>query len=234
MKKINIHKPGLRRGFGCIGALLQVGLTICDYGEEGLVSLDAVYAAIALLFLASAIFAILGPLQALLCYVLGAIETATSLNCFYGLGFVLLGAIVVFRQGWFLHRPAVKATILAALGCAILVFPIVTSPKPPIYHAAVCIAAAIYSIVVFVLAKGRTLSAFGPKKPIIKLADYGLTNREAQVVKARLRGKTVKEFALEVDLAPSTVRNVLATACHKLGLEDRESLGAMGEKYRVQ
>jgi len=59
------------------------------------------------------------------------------------------------------------------------------------------ISASIYTFLVFGLARSRFLSALAPKKPMFRLADYKLSKRESQVVKARLQGKTVKELAIE-------------------------------------
>jgi DNA-binding CsgD family transcriptional regulator len=234
MEGVNNHNVGFQRVLGGVGALLQAGLMLSDYAEFETDTPDPVYLAFALLFLASALFAVLGPLQAALFFGLSALQTAHSLDPFYGLGFAVVAAFIVFRRGWFFRHRLIKASIIAATGSATLILPILASGKPPMALAPACVSAAIFSILVIGLAKGRVLSAFMPRKPLVRLASYNLTKRECQVIKARILGKTVKELALENGLAVSTVRNALAKGCHKLGIEGRETLMALGENFRVE
>jgi DNA-binding CsgD family transcriptional regulator len=234
MKAVNNHNEGFQRGLGGAGILLQAGWMLSDFAEFELASPSPVHMAFALLFLATALFAALGVLQAALFFGLCALQTASSLDSLYGLGFAVVGAIILFRRGWFCRHPLKKALIVAAMGCAALLAPILASGPSPLALAPACVSASLFAILVACLAKGRVLSAFAPKKPVLKLASYHLNRRECQVIKARLLGKTVKELALENGLAVSTVRNALATGCHKLGIEGRESLMALGESFRVE
>jgi DNA-binding CsgD family transcriptional regulator len=231
---MNSRDAGLRKGFGLVGILIQAGLAVADLAEPDELSSSPVHVLFALLFLATALVSFLGALQAALFFGLSAVETVSSLDSIYGLGFAAVGAIILFRRGCFIRRPMAKAPIVAALGCAILVLPILCSRKPPINLVPAFISAAIFAILVFGLAGGRLLSALAPGKPLLRLSDYGLGRRERQVVKARIRGKTVKEFAAENGLAESTVRNALSSACRKLGVEGREALAALGERYRIE
>jgi len=234
MKSRNKHNEGFQRGFGLIGIMIQAGLAITDCAEPDELFLSPVYLAFALLFLATAFFSFLGPLQAGLFYGLAAVETVATLNCFYGLGFAAVGVIILFRRGWFFRNAMIKAPILAGIGFAFLVLPVAASRKPAIALVPALISAAVYSILVYGLAKGRFLSALAPKKPVLKLSRYGLNRREEQVVRGRILGKTVKELASENGVAVSTIRNAISSACRKLGIEGREALAAMGERFRVE
>jgi DNA-binding CsgD family transcriptional regulator len=225
---------GLRKGFGLVGVLIQAGMAIADLAEPDELSSSPVHVLFALLFLATALVSFLGALQAALFFGLSAVETVSSLDSIYGLGFAAVGAIILFRRGCFVRRPMAKAPVVAGLGCAILALPILFSRKPAVSLAPALVSAAVFASLVFGLAGGRLLSAFAPAKPILSLADYRLGRRERQVVKARIQGKTVKEIAAENGLAVSTVRNALSTACRKLGIEGREALAALGERYRVE
>ena len=235
MEKLLVRNPGLQRGFGCLGALLQVGLSISDIADEGPDILVPVYLAIALLFVASAIIPVLVFLQVTLCFSMSAIITASSLNCFLGLGFSLAAAIMVFRLGGFLRQPMIKAAFFAFFGSLALTVPIFCSNKPALAHIPALIVAAIYSVLVYCLARGRVLSAFGPKKkPVLKLAAHGLGAREIQVILATIGGATIKQIAYDLKLSESTIRNTLARGRHKLGLDTREDVGALRERYRVE
>jgi DNA-binding CsgD family transcriptional regulator len=234
MGKINIHNLRLRRGFGWGGALLQIGLLFSDYAEQDLYTLMPVRLAFALFFIASAVFASMGKVQAPLCLALCAIETNSSLNCYEGLGFSLIAAVIFLLRGLFYRKAMLRAAILSSFGGIALVLPIAISNKQPLCLASASIAALIFALVVFAMARGRVLGSFSLEKPVLKLSACGLNKREIQIVKAKLGGKTVKDFARENDIAASTVRNSLASATHKLGLNGREALGALGERFRVE
>jgi DNA-binding CsgD family transcriptional regulator len=234
MKNMNTHNEGLQRGFGCIGVLIQVGLIVTDYAEPDDLFLSPIYFVFALLFMATALSAFFGPLQAALFFGLTAVETLSSLNSFYGLGFALAAVVILSRRGWFFRWPMIKAAIVAAVGCVSLIAPVAASDQSPINLVPAFISASIYTFLVFGLARSRFLSALAPKKPMFRLADYKLSKRESQVVKARLQGKTVKELAIENGLAVSTVRNTIANACHKLDIEGLEALITLGERFRVE
>jgi DNA-binding CsgD family transcriptional regulator len=233
MKIKKVHNEKVQSVFGRMCALLQVGFLIADYAEPEGIDFCPVYLAFALLFLASAHFASQG-LQAGLFFAMAAQQTVTSQNCFYGLAFAVVAVLILFRGGWFLKKALGRAITSAATGSAVLIMPIVVLNKSPIALVLVFICVAIYSIIVFGLAKGRCLSALAPKKSILRLADYKLTRREIQIVKARLLGKTIKEFAYENGIAESTVRNALSLSYHKLGIPGGEELMALGERYLIE
>jgi DNA-binding CsgD family transcriptional regulator len=233
MSKVNIRNPGLRFMLGIIGALLQGGLAILDHLDSEPDIFIPFYLGIALLFLASSVIACLVPIQAGLFFILSGLVTVSTLNSLFGLCFALAASLVLFRIGAFLRWPWIKAAILVPIGSLVLIYPIVTSDMPPLSYAEAAIAAVIYSTVIIALARGRVLSAFGPKKPVLRLSDYDLTDTEELVIVGRLKGKDVKQIAYEANLSASTVRNALAKACRKLHLPDRESIGAMAERYRI-
>jgi len=230
----NIENKGLRHGFGLLGALLQIGLSFSEYVEGGLDALVAIYLAFCLVFIACALFSCLGSLQVVLFLALSAITTTFHLNCYLGLSFSIVAALIFFRLGGFLHSSALKAAILGTVGSLAFVLPIVLSRQPTLTHASALIAAFIYLFLVTALARARVLSAFGPRKPVLRLKDFRLNKRETEMVKGRISGKTTKQLAIEYRISISTVRNNLALASHKLNLQDREAFGALGERYRIE
>jgi DNA-binding CsgD family transcriptional regulator len=53
-----------------------------------------------------------------------------------------------------------------------------------------------------------------------------LSPRELQIARLVADGKTNKEIALDAGLAPSTVKDYIANACHKLGVAGQVQLAA--------
>jgi len=51
-----------------------------------------------------------------------------------------------------------------------------------------------------------------------------LSPREREVVALVAQGKTNAQIALATGLSPATVKDYVANACHKLGLEGRTAL----------
>jgi DNA-binding CsgD family transcriptional regulator len=234
MNEINIHNEGLQKALGGAGALLQVGLVIADLAEPEGSNLVPVYAVLGLLFLASCRFIFLGPIQAGLYFALTGVQTADSFNSFYGLGFAAIAAFILFRRGWFVRDSGKKAAWVSAVGAALLLLPIALSGKPLLAQAPALISAGMYATIVYGLARGKVLSALGPKKAILRLKEYKLTKRETQLVKQRLLGKSAKVIAYECGLASSTVRTALSLAYRKLGLACGDELRALAERYRVE
>ncbi len=56
--------------------------------------------------------------------------------------------------------------------------------------------------------------------------DQELSPQERRVVAAVAEGKTNKQISLELGLAESTVKDYVANACHKVGVDNRTALTA--------
>jgi len=52
----------------------------------------------------------------------------------------------------------------------------------------------------------------------------GLSPREREVVEMVAQGKTNAQIALQTGLSPNTVKDYIASACRRLGLEGRVAL----------
>ena len=68
----------------------------------------------------------------------------------------------------------------------------------------------------------------------LKLAGFGLTLREQELVLGYLSGKRMKVLSRDYKLAPSTVRNALSSAYKKLGISGSAALSALGAKYKIE
>jgi DNA-binding CsgD family transcriptional regulator len=234
-----------QRAVGYIASLTMLGFACSDYPEPGgmlLLAFDeapalpysVAYLAFAALFLGSAAFVALRAIQAPLFYLLSAIQSSQEFTRHFGLGFAIVAAMLLLRRGWFLRKPIAKAAIVSAVGMATILGPLFAREGCLGGLPSALLWAAAYAIVAVGLAQGRYLPALGPRKRLLRLADFKLTKRQRQVVMMRIAGKSAKEIARETDTAISTVRNVLSTSYRKLGVEKGEGLLAMGERYTVE
>jgi DNA-binding CsgD family transcriptional regulator len=102
------------------------------------------------------------------------------------------------------------------------------------------LACATVATVSFFSAVLRPKSGVGPnaflarRGDTLKLASFGLTERERELVLAHLRGKSMKELAIDRGLALSTVRTAMSSAYRKLGIFGKAGLAALGAKYKIE
>jgi DNA-binding CsgD family transcriptional regulator len=245
MKELSTHNRESRRTVGFVGSFTMLGFASSEHHEsggllqfffdEGSVLPDdkVVYLAFAAFFLVTALIVSLGFMQALLFFLLSAIQCGQKATGNFGLGFALIASMLLFRQGWFLRRPAMKAVIASAIGGFALLGPLFAPGGRGVMPSNL-IWFGVYVIIVIGLARNRYFSALGPKKRLLRLSDFKLTKRERQVVKMRITGMSIKEISFEIDIAASTVYNLLSIAYRKLGIENGEDLMTMSERYTVE
>jgi DNA-binding CsgD family transcriptional regulator len=242
---MNTHNRGPQRVLGFISSLTMLGFAssaslepggadLIFIEESAVVPLAYVYVLFAALFLATALIVSFGAVQVGLLFLLSAVQATRAGARLFGLGFAIVAAIILLRRGWFCRKPMAKAALVAGIGCIAFLGPQLASWKGIRAFVPSLIGSSVFVIVVLGLARGRVLSAFAPKKRILRLVDFKLTRRERMVVKMRFAGKSNKEIASECRIAVSTVRNVLSSVYLKLGLEGEDELMAMGERYTVE
>jgi DNA-binding CsgD family transcriptional regulator len=245
MKELSSHNRDSLRAVGLIGSLTMLGFASSEYSESGLVfqfladegqdiQVVSIYLLFAALFLISAIFVSLKNIQVWLFFLLSAFQSSQAATRHYGLGFSVVAAMILLRRGWFLRMPVIKTSIILAIGVLALVGPSLVSGGDLRALPSALIWAGAFAVIVVGLARRRCLSALAPKKRVLRLSDFHLSNGEKLVVKMRISGKSAKEIACENEISPSTVRNVLSRSYRKLGIEGGEELMAMGERYTVE
>jgi len=245
MKKISIRNRDSQKVLGVISSLTMLGFASSVYPESnGLAFLLfaegedfpalSLYLLFAALFLTTAIFGSLVYIQAGLFFLLSAVHSGQDPTRHLGLGFAIVAAVILLRRGWFFRKPAIKAVITSTIGVASIVVPVLASSHDAGDVDSALIWALVFIIVVIGLARSRCLSALAPKKRVLRLADFHLTEREKLVVRMRISGMSAKEIAREKEMALSTVRNVLSRSYRKLGIDRCEDLMAMGERYTVE
>jgi len=72
------------------------------------------------------------------------------------------------------------------------------------------------------------------RRPVVHLADFGLSARETQIVRCLWDGYSVKEIAHELDLAHGTVRTYLTQLYRKLRVEGLRELTLLGHTHRIE
>jgi DNA-binding CsgD family transcriptional regulator len=151
----------------------------------------------------------------------------------YGLGFFIMGVLLLERAGFFQRRRGIK-TAVALLYLLIIEIVAVTVSKRPLADA-VSPTFYIFSFGLFLwfLYKDRLVLILKEPKQKISLTGKGLSPAEVSYVLESVRGKTTKEIAVDFELSESTIRNTLFRAYKKLGIEDKSGLAVFAERFEI-
>jgi len=185
------------------------------------------------LLLASAYAKRFAWIQPVVMFALTPVSFTADPLSFYGLSFFFVGVITLFRLGFFARLRGLKLALctLYLLGCELLVLErsglgLLEAIDP------------VFFMIVFVafmcLAYEEKLAVFlHEPKPLLSLRAQGLSAAERVYVMAIVEGRSPKEVASECSVSESTVRNTLARAYKKLGVEDKSALAALAENHRI-
>jgi DNA-binding CsgD family transcriptional regulator len=245
MKELSSRNWGSQKTLGYVGSLTMIGLACSEQSDSGgflalffdegaAAQLSLVYFAIAGIFLATALFTSLGFIQIGFFFLLSFIQSFARATRPLGLAFSILASLILLRRGWFFRRRALKAALLAAIGSAALLSPQLLLGESLRDMIPALIWTGAFLVIVVSLAQNRLFSALAPKKHVLRLVEYKLTNRQRQVVKLRISGLSNKQISLKCDISMSTVHNALSNSYRKLGINRDEDLIAMGERYTVE
>jgi DNA-binding NarL/FixJ family response regulator len=91
----------------------------------------------------------------------------------------------------------------------------------------------IYLSVLYLMFEERLAVYLKAPKPRISLKEKELSGTERLYIKNITIGKTSKDIAFDYEVSESTVRNTLARAYKKLGIEDKSELAALAERYEL-
>jgi len=145
----------------------------------------------------------------------------------YGLGFFIIAILLLERGGFFeRHRP-VKVAGTALLLITLEVISALREKVDPVEALFPTFFIAAFALFLWFLYKDRLVVYLAEPKAKLSLTEKGLSNAERAYVAEAARGKQQKE------VAESTVRNTLARAYHKLGVEDKAGLAVLAEKYEL-
>lgn len=162
-----------------------------------------------------------------------ALPIMQDTDSIFGAGCFLIGLMLLERAGFFLKHRLPRA--LAVLGYfVVLEGGSLFLAKEGLYNAvSACFFMVAFGVFVWLLYKDRLVVYLAePKtKPALSLGERGLTAAERSYVRELLAGKQQKEIAIDFELSESTVRNTLAHAYKKLGVDDKVGLALLGERF---
>lgn len=185
------------------------------------------------LFLLSALFPPLRWLQPAIFLLTSPVAIVPDSHNIYGLGYFIMGVVLLERAGFFLkHRPA-KVVILLAYLLAIEVVAVFISKENIGRAISPTFFIAAFGLFLWFLYKDRLVVILKEPKPRIALSEKGLSPAERTYVFAMIEGKSVKEIAFEYEVAESTVRNTITRACKKLEVEDTTGLAVLAATHEV-
>jgi DNA-binding CsgD family transcriptional regulator len=187
----------------------------------------------AALMFASAFVRLLTWTQPLVFLVFTPLDFMENAESFYGLGFFVMAVILLHRLGFYERHRILKLVASVAylygweLYGALRSNNKISNALPPIFY--------ITAFLVFLYLVFHEKLAVYLKEPkaSLSLSGYGLSVAERNYILGIISGKNTKEIAFDFEVSESTVRNTLVRAYKKLQIEDKSSLAALAEKYRI-
>jgi len=181
------------------------------------------------IFLLSAFISKLGFLQPVLFLLMVPLGFGDNLESFYGLGFFAVAVLILRQMNFFNHRRTLKLSILLGyLYVVELYFALksshFTKSLYPVFFMT------IFLLFLFIMFREQIVIYLKEPKARLSLRERGLSAAERSYVLELSKGKTLKEVAFDYEVSESTVRNTLARAYKKLGVEDKTELVALAAK----
>lgn len=185
------------------------------------------------LFVLSAVFAALRWIQPAVFLALSPVTVIQNCESVYGLGFLIMGGLLLERAGFFQRRRAIKAIAFMAYLLATEITAAVVSTEPITKAVGPTFFITAFGVFLWFLYKDRLVVSLQEPKVKVCLSEMGLTLSERAYVLAMIEGKSVKEIAFEYEVSESTIRNSIARACKKLAVEDSTGLAVLAATHDV-
>jgi len=152
---------------------------------------------------------------------------------FYGLGSILLGALLLERAGFFDCNKALKVSGLLAYAVIAELAGFFVHRDFSMHSIMTAYFRCCLGLFIFLLYKDKPAVFSEKLKPVLALSDMRLTSTEKLFVLQLLGGKSQKLLAYDLQVSESTVRNTLSRAYKKLGVDDRVGLALLGERFEI-
>jgi len=187
-----------------------------------------------ILFMLSAFVDRLRWIQPALFLILTPFSIIGDARSLYGLGFFIMSVLLFERANFFARYRFTKIIGLISYLLGIETVAVIFAGEQ--FANAVGGSFFILSFGVFLwfLYKDRLIVFLKEPKPRLSLVERGLSLGEQSFVMLTIAGKSQKELAFDFELSESTVRNTLARAYKKLGVDDRIGLAVMGERFQIE
>jgi len=188
----------------------------------------------AALFLLSAYVEKLRWIQPAVFLVVAPTAIISDARSIYGLGFFIMGVLLLERAGFFEKHRLIKGLIVAIYLFAMEVGAVIYSRLSIMRAISVFFFISSFGVFLWFLYKDRFVVILKEPKPRLSLTERGLSLGERSFVMLTLSGKSQKELAFDFELSESTVRNTLARAYKKLGVDDRIGVAVMAERFQIE
>lgn len=152
----------------------------------------------------------------------------------YGLGIFISGVILLYKGGYLERRRAVKLALLIVYLYAILFFAALGKSPYSTYALGPLFFTTAFLAFLYLVFKEQVVVYLKEKKPILSLAEKGLSEAEAAYVRAAAKGLSPKEMAAEFGVTESTIRNTMSRAYKKLGVADKAGLAALLASHELE
>ncbi len=211
---------------------------VSDIGKHGFIwsttnPYQLAQLAICAVFIVSALVRPLYILQPIVFLVFSPVSIIQSTRNIYGLGFFIMGILLLERTGFYAKHRLPKLLLSLIYLLAIEIVGVVRSGKSPIEASAPTFFIVAFGVFLWFLYKDRLVVILKEPKPKLSLAEKGLSTAERAFIGQTLAGKSQKEISIDFELSESTVRNTLARAYKKLDVEDRVGLAVLGERFEI-
>ncbi|HUX41534.1 MAG TPA: helix-turn-helix transcriptional regulator [Rectinemataceae bacterium] len=185
------------------------------------------------LFGLSAIFASLRWIQPAVFLALGPVAVIQNYEDIYGLGFFIMGGLLLERAGFFQRHRFLKVMGFISYLLAIEIAAAVVSRQPMTKAVGPTFFITAFGVFLWFLYKDRLVVSLKEPKARVSLSARGLTHAERAYSLAMIEGKSVKEIAFDYEVSESTVRNTIARACKKLAVEDSTGLAVLAATHEI-
>ncbi len=189
--------------------------------------------ALVILFLVSVFVAKLRWLQPALFLLSSPIAIIPEPWSIYGLGFFIMGVVLLERVGLFHKQRRLRVGLLGLFLLAMEVVAVFYAKRPLFDAVAPTFFISAFGLFLWFLYKDRLVVFLKEPKPRLSLGEKGLTHAERAYVLAVMEGRSAKEICVDYDVAESTVRNTLARACKKLEVEDSTGIAVLAATHEV-
>ncbi|HOX14191.1 MAG TPA: helix-turn-helix transcriptional regulator [Spirochaetia bacterium] len=188
---------------------------------------------VALLFYISSRSPKLYIIQPILLLIQAPINFLDSHDSFYGLGFFVMAVLLLFKIGFFERGRIPKVIGLLVYLYGWELFAAIRAGRHTGLSLTPVFFVTVFLIFLYILYKEQVIVYLKQPKPLLDLQAKGLADTEAAYILALAKGLNVKEIAGKFEVSESTVRNTLARAYKKLGVQDKAELSTFLAEYTL-
>jgi DNA-binding CsgD family transcriptional regulator len=166
----------------------------------------------------------LQPIVWLACATLSILTGALDIT---GLGFYVIGVILLFRFGFFERHRGVKLAATLGIFYALEIIEAFLQKGRLFDSLAAIFIITVLLVTIYLAFQEKLMVYLKAPKPRLSLSEKGLSEAEKAYVLALGKGLSPKEIAFQFEVSESTIRNTLARAYRKLDVTDRSGLAVL-------